>query len=409
VKKELVSPAEALALVLEGLPPPWLDRITLDEALGRALAGPLPCLVDQPPFDKSAMDGFAWPGPAGRAVDGGGWLRVVGTVAAGEGAGRPIGEGECARIMTGAPLPPGAGAVHRIERCELARGPGGEELVRFTRPEPLPNLIRRGENLRAGEPLLGPRILEPQDIGILASSGYGELEVARRPKVAVVSTGSEIAAPGAALAPAAIYDSNGPALVAQARKAYVEAAHYGIARDEAGELEALLSRALADCDVLLVSGGVSMGDYDLVPRILESLGVEAVFQRIAMRPGRPTFFGRMGTKSVFGLAGNPLAAFVCFELFVRPLLAARMGLAYAPRLERARLAAALRLKPSERTEILPLRLERSALGELIAHPLRYHGSSMLSVLGEADALLELDAGLGGLEAGASVELRLIRG
>jgi molybdopterin molybdotransferase len=404
----MVSPEEALALVLEGLPPPDLDRITLDEALGRVLPGGLPCLVDQPPFDKSAMDGFAWSGPAGKAMEGT-WLRVTASIAAGEGAGKPIGEGECARIMTGAPLPPGTGAVQRIERCELSRGPGGEELVRFTLPEPVSNRILRGENMRAGERLLGPRLLEPQDIGILASSGYGELEVARRPLVGVVSTGSEIAAPGSALSPAAIYDSNGPALVAQARRALAEARHFGIARDEGGELEELLSRALADCDVILVSGGVSMGDYDLVPKALEALGVEAVFHRIAMRPGRPTYFGKMGTKSVFGLAGNPLAAFVCFELFVRPLLAARMGLAFTPCLERARLASPLRLEKSARTEVLPLRLERLGLGELLALPLRYHGSSMLSVLGEADALLKLDAGVGGLEAGASVEVRLVRG
>lgn len=404
--REMVGLTEALAFSLSALPPPRLERVALAEALGRALVRGLPCLVDQPPFDKSAMDGFAWAGPVGRAPDGA-WLRVVDSVAAGQGAARPIGEGECARIMTGAVLPAGARAVQRLERCELSRGPGGEALVRFSSSEPVPNIIGRGENLRSGQSLLGPRFLEPQDLGLLASSGYAELEVARRPLVGVVSTGTELLAPGEALRPACVYDSNGPALVAQARRAAAEARYYGIAADEAGELGKLLSRALADCDVVLVSGGVSMGDYDLVPAALEGLGVEAVFHRIAMRPGKPTFYGRRGEKSVFGLAGNPMAAFVCFEFLVRPQLAARMGLAYEPRIEPARLASPIRLEASARTEVLPLRLERAASG-LLARPLTYYGSSMLSVLAEADALISVEPGRGSLAEGAEIEARLVR-
>jgi len=401
---DLIHPDKALALVLEAAPEPRFETVALADALGRVLARELASTIDHPPFDKSAMDGFAHD-----AARPSGLYKVAYVVAAGSSAGLAIGEGECARIMTGAPLPPGASAVQRVEWTEAAGADSsGAELVRFTKPETVPNVILRGENLRTGEHLLGPRLLAPQDIGILASSGYASVEVSSRPRVAVLSTGNEICEAGRPLREAAIYDSNGPQLAAQAKAAGCEARPFGIVPDEPGRLEEALARALDECDVVLVSGGVSMGDFDLVPRSLSALGVERVFHKVAMRPGKPTWFGRRGSKAVFGLPGNPVSTFVNFEFLVRPHLMRRMGLPYEPRIVSAVLASSHSRRESERVDFLPARLERGVGGLDLVRPINYKGSSMLNVLAEADCLVRMEIGVVRLEAGEKVDARLIR-
>jgi molybdopterin molybdotransferase len=419
---EMLHPDEALRLVLDDLPAPRLEEVALADALGRALPEAVMARLDQPPFDKSAMDGFAFAASFGAVAEGGagagqarvaasgGPWRVVSLVAAGAEAGVPLGPGECARIMTGAPLPEGATAVQRVEWTEAAGSDAeGRELVRFTKPEPVSNVIGRGENQRSGSVLIGPRILGPQDIGILASDGQALVRVARRPVVGVVSTGDELRNPGEELGKAAIYDSNGPALAAQAAAAGAEVRRYGIARDEAGALEALLGRALDDCDIVLVSGGVSMGDFDYVPRTLEKLGVKRVFHKIAMKPGKPTFYGRRGSASVFGLPGNPVSTFVNFEFLVKAQLYRRMGLGYEPRIVAATLAQDLVRRECDRVEFFPMSLDRSAgRGGERALPLAYKGSSMLSILAEADCLVRAEIGTSAIKEGSLVLARLLR-
>jgi len=411
-ERTFIHPDEALRLVLEDLPPPTVERVSLAAGLGRALAADLNAIVDQPPFDKSAMDGFAYRASdlAGPAV-----LRVAAVVAAGSPRPRALAPGECARIMTGAPLPPGADRVQRVEwTAELSveetarKGPIGATFVRFTQAEERSNVIRRGENQKVGDPLLGRRILKPQDLGILASSGYAEIPVARKVRVGVLSTGDELATPGGPLPDGGIYDSNGPQLTAQASAAGCEARFYGIVRDEPGLLEATVARAVKDCDVLVVSGGVSMGDFDHVPRAFAAAGLNAVFHGLAVKPGKPMYFGRAGDKSVFGLPGNPVSTFVGFELFVRPQLERRMGIEFNPRILRVRLAAPLVRRESDRVEFLPARLELSADGATTARALQYRGSSMLSVLSEADCLLRMEIGETAMEEGRTVDARLIR-
>jgi len=399
----LLHPDKALNLVLESAPAPRLERCLLASALGRALPRPIPCLVDQPPFDKSSMDGFAY---APLAAGMGESYRVVGSSGAAGAAAPPVlRAGECCRVMTGAPLPEGAAAVQRIELCELS--PDGASL-RFTAAESGSNILRRGSNERAGDTLLSPRLLSPQDIGILASSGYAEIEAARRPLVGVLSTGDELVAPGSALGPASIYDSNGAALCAQATEAGAEAKSYGIARDEPGALRASLGRGLDECDILLVSGGVSMGNFDYVPATLGELGVEEVFHKIAIRPGKPCFFGTKGEKLVFGLPGNPMATFVVFETLVRPLVARMLGLAYSPRTLRARLSGPLVQAEAERVDFLPVRVVPGDGEGPFLEPLVYHGSSMLNVLAAADALVRLEIGTGTIPKGGWVDARLLR-
>ncbi len=403
-------PEDALALVLDTLPPPETENVLLSDGLDRVLARTLPNLVDQPPFDKSGMDGFAYcPGAAPPSHAAGSLYRVVRSLAAGSGDAGSLSPGDCARIMTGAPIPAGAVAVQRVEWTSPVPNPGPGDWVRFDRPEPATNIIRRGENLRRGETLLTPRVLAPQDLGILASSGYAEIPAARRPLVGVVSTGDEIAAPGAPLAPGAIYDSNGPALCAQVRSAGCVSRFYGIVADEEIPLVDVLSRALSECDVVIVSGGVSMGDFDFVPAAFAKLGVRRVFHGLAMRPGKPTYYGRADGRSLFGMPGNPVSTFVNFEILVRPHLMARMGLRHVPRMLRAVLSEPLARRGSDRVEFLPARLGvDSEKASMTVAKLVYHGSSMLSALAEADCLLRMNLGVERIDAGEVVDVRLLR-
>ncbi len=401
-----LHPDEALRLIESFDVAPEVETVPLGEALGRTLAEDLPALVDQPPFDKSAMDGFAYGEPGrepGRRPGAGDAWRVVELLPAGVGSRRALGPGECARIMTGAPLPAGARGVQRVEWTE----PAGESLVRFLRPESIDNIIRRGENQRAGDPLLTRRILRPQDVGILAYSGYARVRVARRPIVGILSTGDELTAAGSPLPPNAIYDSNRPLLAAAVTAGGCVVRDYGSVRDEPGELGAVVARALEECDVLLASGGVSLGDFDYVPRALEAAGVTAVFHGLRMRPGKPTYYGLRGGKAAFGLPGNPVSVFVNFEIMVRAHLHRRVGLRYAPRLVAARLASPLARKGADRVELLPARL-RVEGGETQAVPLPYRGSSMLNALADADCLLRMEIGEERIEAGRSVVARLVR-
>ncbi|MGO8696078.1 MAG: gephyrin-like molybdotransferase Glp [Rectinemataceae bacterium] len=406
--RTFIHPDEAVRLVQENLPEPTVERVSLDRALGRVLAEAMRAAVDQPPFDKAAMDGFAY---RARDENGGGsgsrkdaLLRVAAVVGAGYLPPAGLGSGECVRIMTGAPIPSGADHVQRFEWTEEPE-PGR---VRFTRPESASNIVHRGENQRRGDLLLDRRFLGPQDLGILASSGYGEVPVARRPLVGVLSTGDELIAPGGALREGSIYDSNGVQLTAQAVSAGCDSRFYGIVRDESRSLEAAVSRALDECDVLIVSGGVSMGDFDHVPRALAAAGVEKIFHGLALKPGKPSFFGRRGDKAAFGLAGNPVSTFVGFELLVRPHLERRMGIERRPRVLRVRLAAALSRRESDRVEFLPARLEPSEEGASAVRALNYGGSSMLNVLAEADCLLRMEIGQSSAEEGRMVDARLLR-
>ena len=397
----LLHPDKALAMIEALSPEPRTEVARLEEALGRALAEEVLAPEDSPPFPKAAMDGFAMssadPGPS--------W-RLAATLAAGDAPARALARGECAKIMTGAMMPPGADKVIRVEYTREQDG-----VVTLLTEEPYANVIARGENLRKGERVLGPRVLSPQDVGVLASLGRAEVRVAARPEVGVLATGSELRNPGEPLGPGQIYNSNGLQACAQVSAAGGRPRYYGIVRDEPAVLREAVGRALEECDLLLLSGGVSMGELDFVPGVLRDCGAEILFHKLAIKPGKPTLFARRergGGGSpprpayVFGLPGNPVSAFVIFEVFVRPLLARLLGLRYAPRTVRARLAETCKRRDAERVELRPVRLER---GE--AHPLKYHGSAHLNALSGADGLLRLEAGVSRLEEGSWTDVRLL--
>lgn len=336
----MLSVAQAQAKVRERVRPLEARMLRLGpDVLGLVLAEDVASDLDMPPYDKALMDGYAL-----RAADlpeGRGDLRVIEEVSAGKTPKLPLGPGQATRIMTGAPLPVGADAVVMIERTRTLDG--GLVRVEDRPPKPEQNILRRGREMRTGEVVLakGTR-LRPQELGLLATVGRAHAKVQPAARVAILSTGDELVEPPTLPGPGQIRNGNGPMLTAQAARAGAAAEYLGIARDQNSDLKAKVSEGLG-LDVLVLSGGVSAGKLDLVPGVLEECGVEAVFHKVEMKPGKPVFFGVHirsdgGDTAVFGLPGNPVSALVCFELFVRPAIRLLMGLEPGPRLVKAKLA-----------------------------------------------------------------------
>ncbi len=381
---------ETVLAAVRPLPP---ERLPIAAAAERVLAEDVAAAHPVPPFANSGMDGFAVrSGPGGRR------LRIVGESRAGAPAAVAIGQGEAIRISTGAAIPAGADAVVPVERCEEADG----EVHALDATTQGAHVRLAGEDLRAGEIVLTTGTwLGPAELGVAVGAGRADVLVARRPRVAVVATGDELADPGAPLAPGQIHDSNAIALVAMARRCGAESLGAVRARDDRAATTATLAGALAGADLVIVSGGVSVGPHDHVRPALEQLGVGERFWRVALRPGKPTWFGTRGDTLVLGLPGNPVSALVTFALFARPALLALQG-APIPQRRRAPLAHALPCRP-DREEAVRVRLD----AEGSAHATGPQGSHVLSSMLGADALAIVPRGDGELAAGTAVEIEAL--
>lgn len=390
----LITIAEARRRVLEQARPLGSERIPITEALERVLAEDISAAGDTPPFPSSAMDGYALaPGPAGRR------MRVVGESRAGSPWTGEVPQGDAIRISTGAAVPAGA-AVIRQEDIET----DGEEILTRETVAAGDNVRVPGEDMRAGTVVLraGSRLLGAE-LGAAVAAGAGTVAVFRRPEVEVLCTGDELREPGAQLGPGEIHNSNGPMLVALAGRAGATAEPAERLADDRGATEASLAGALERADVVVVSGGVSVGPHDHVKPALAALGVEEVFWSVALQPGKPTWFGVRDGKLVFGLPGNPVSAFVTFTLFVRPALAALQGAVEPRRLDQeATLGQEVRRNP-QREQAIRVRLERED-GTLTALPNGPQASHIVTSLIGADALALIPPGEGRLPAGTRVAL-----
>jgi len=387
---------EAAALVLAAARPLPAQSVRLNDALGRFAAADARSAVDLPPFDRSAMDGYA---VRAADTDEPAALALVGEVAAGEVASAELAPGTTVGITTGAALPPGADAVLQSELAALEDGH-----VRAERAVPPGRHVRyRGEDVRAGDVLLraGEPITLPR-ISALASAGVGEVAVHRRARLSLAVTGSELLPLGAPPEPGKIHESNGLMISLMARAAGAAVTDLGVIPDDPAQTRAAIEAGLAG-DVLVVSGGVSVGPHDHVKPALAALGVEEVFWRARIKPGKPMWFGRREETLVFGLPGNPLSTIVCFQVFIAPALRALHGdPAPAPRYRRARLTVPVRADDG-RTTYLTARLLEDEDGTLHATPTERQGSHMTGALGESDGFVVAAHDAGELPAGALVD------
>ena len=392
---KLIPVAEAQRLVLERTHRLDAERVPVERAAGRVLAEPASAVTDLPPFPSSAMDGFA---VRADEVQPGARLPVVARIAAGAPADRDLAPGEAMAISTGGAVPEGADTVIPLE---LVEDSGDAIEIREVVAQG-GNVRERGSDVRAGDLVLAPGLrLGPAQVGALAAAGIHEVQCAKRPRVGILVTGSELRNPGEELAPGEIYESNGVLLATALQLAGAVPAQLGVVGDDAGELERAMERALLGFDMLITSGGASVGPHDLVREIQAGLRVEEVFWGVAVKPGKPVAFGMRRDHLVFNLPGNPVSVLVTFELFVRPAVNAMLGLPDPePDFKRGLLAAPVR-RTAEREQFVRARSRREG-DDVLLEPIEGQESHMIARAGRADALIEVQAGEGELEAGAPV-------
>jgi molybdopterin molybdotransferase len=383
----MLSSGEARAAILQRIEPlRAVEPVPLDSAAGRVLAAEVRSDVDLPPFEKSAMDGYAVHSADFRSAGDERVLPVVGESRAGAPLGRAVPAGSCAAIYTGAELPEGCDAVVMVERSQAAES--GRVVLR-DRPEPGQHVCHRGQDLARGDLALEPgRRLRDVDLAVLASVGCEPVPVFRRPRVAVLTSGDELVEPSRAPGVGEIREGNTLHLAAMARRAGAEVVRRAIVRDDPAELEAAFAAALESCDALITTGGVSMGRYDLVGEALEKLGVAPVFHRVAIKPGKPLWFGVRGSTPVFALPGNPVSCLVNFTLFVRPALQRMSGERADARLEERR-RGRWRGKPvraNPREQFIPARRSADPDGGERLEAVRWNGSADVVGIARAEAL-----------------------
>jgi molybdopterin molybdotransferase len=390
--EQLLTLEGAQALVLERVRPLDAERVRLEAAGGRVLAETATALVDLPPFPSSAMDGYAV-----RSADTPGTLPVVARIAAGSPAGRPLAAGEAMGISTGGVVPDGADAVIQHESVVEK----DNEVTISSSVVDGANIRPVGRDVAAGGAVIsaGTRLGAPQ-IGALAAAGVAEVVCARRPRAAVLTTGSELKPPGSPLGPGEVYEANGVMLAAQLEAEGAVVTRLAAVADDESAHRRAIEEGL-EHDVLVTSGGVSVGPHDLVRRVEAELGVEEVFWRVAVRPGKPVSFGIRGPALVFGLPGNPVSSLVGCELFVRPALRALQGASDpGPRFAAGRLAVSV-TRNAGRDDLMRARSTVTDDGVVLT-PVGGQESHMIVRAAEADALVLVPRGGGELPAGANV-------
>jgi len=395
----MIPVSEAIQIVLRHTTPLGTEEVALSQTINRILAADIIADTDLPPFDRAQMDGYAI--RADDVAQTPARLRIVGESAAGAGWHHEMKGGEAVRIMTGAPVPKGADAVQQVELTREDR-----DSVEILEPVSTGrSIVRQASEIRSGETVLraGEQINAAM-IATLASFGYAQVKVGRRPRVTVMATGSELVDVRQKPARDQIRDSNNYTIEAYAAQSNAVAARLPLAGDDTEELKRSIRQGAERSDVLITSGGVSMGVYDFTKAALKELGAEIFFERVALRPGKPTVFARLGNALVFGLPGNPVSVAVTFNLFVRPALRAMQG-ATETTLPHEHAVLTRDLKGSlDRESYLPAILLTDEKGTLLAEPLKWGGSSDFVAFAKATALIDLPAGEKSIAAGSAVQI-----
>lgn len=391
---------EAFEIVMSSSRRLGTERLGIEDSgiLNRILAEDIISDIDMPAFNKSAMDGFAC-----RRADLLNTLTIIETIPAGVMPKNTIAKNQCAKIMTGAVVPEGADCVIMVEDTEDA----GKNKTRFKGKTTRDNICLKGEDVRKGQTILhAGRKLSAQHIAVLASQGHVKPLVSELPQVGVIATGSELVAPAHDPQPFQIRNSNSPQLAAQLNNIGIMATNYGIAPDNEESLGKIIKKAITENDVVVSSGGVSVGDYDLVCQILEKNNIRIMFEKVAVKPGRPMAFGVSNItphRFFFGLAGNPNASYITFELLIKPFLYKMMGHDFRASVSWMQLNKTIKSNKSERNSWVPVVSQENGS----VTPVEYHGPAHISALCDADGLICIPAGTTEIVEGSIVKVRLL--
>jgi len=393
---------EAIRIVEEQTTRLPAEAVALVAARGRVLAEDVVADTDLPPFDRATMDGYAV--RASDTADAPTRLAIVGEAAAGAGwRGGELKAGEAVRIMTGAPVPAGADSVQQVEVTRELEDGALVEIERATTPAQF--ITKRATEIKRGEIVLrAGETINAAVMAALASFGYAEVQVGARPRVVVLATGTELVDVSEQPGPDKIRDSNTYSLLAYAEAAGATVEHLPFAGDNEELLQRVIAESAERADVLVLSGGVSMGVYDFTKKALSALGAQIFFERVSLRPGKPTVFARLGRTLVFGLPGNPVSVSVTFNLFARTAIRAMQGASVAALTEEQAVLGRSVKGAIERASYLPAELRTDETGRLVAEPLRWGGSSDFVAFTRADALVIVEQGVKAVEAGSVVRV-----
>lgn len=388
---------EAFDIVLNSVKFPLQnERINFTDSLGRILAENVTSDINMPPFDKSAMDGFAC-----RREDIKNELEIIEVLPAGNIPEKKIDRNKCAKIMTGAIIPEGADCVIMVEYTEIT----GDNKIHFTLDNTSNNICYFAEDIKKDDLVLTKGIeIKPQHIAIMASVGCTQPLVSMRPKVGIISTGDELVEPDKFPGKSQIRNSNGHQLVAQVKRSGAIPDYIGIAEDSEEVTFKIISKALQENDIVLITGGVSMGDFDFVPEIMIKCGVDIKFKSLAVKPGKPTIFGTFNyNKFIFGLPGNPVSSYTQFELLVKPLILKLMGINELPIDIKLPMGAEYKRRKSVRKSFIPVNISKDGK----VYPVEYHGSAHIHSYVFADGITSIEIGKEKLEIGELVDVRQI--
>jgi molybdopterin molybdotransferase len=391
----MISFEEAYKIVMDNVHETGSEKIAFVDSCMRILAEDVFSDIDMPPFNRSAVDGYAC-----HSGDLSNILEVVEVIAAGKEPLQKVGKDECSKIMTGAIVPEGCDLVFMVEESEKS----GDNKVKFIGKNSKVNLSLKGEDVKKGDQVLKKgKVILPQDIALLASVGHTQVLVGKKPVIGIISTGDELIDPSGIPGISQIRNSNSYQLSAQTERAGGVSIDYGIAPDNEQMTYAIIKRAINECDVLLLTGGVSMGDFDFVPGVLKNAGVEILFDRVNVQPGKPTTFGIHPKCAVFGLPGNPVSSFIQFEMLVRPFVSRMAGHSLIPRELSLPMAVNYERKSDSRKGFIPVAINN----KMEVMPVDYHGSAHIAALSDADGIIVMEPGVKSLMKGAVVNVRQI--
>jgi molybdopterin molybdotransferase len=386
---------EAFGIVMRSAIETQSEIIPFIDSCNRILAEDITSDVDMPPFNRSAVDGYAC-----FRTDLIGELEVVEVIPAGKVPMQKVGKNQCSKIMTGAIVPEGCDIVFMVEESENLKN--GK--IRFTGEESKPNVSLKGQDVRKGDIVLKmDKFIHPQDLAIMASVGHTSVLVKKKPVVGIISTGDELINPSEIPLESQIRNSNAYQLLSQVARAGGIPTNYGIAPDNESVTYSIIVKAIHECEIVIITGGVSMGDFDFVPSVLRRAGVDILFDRVNVQPGKPTTFGVHRDAVIFGLPGNPVSSFIQFEMLVRPLINRMMGYEWKAEVHKFPMAMNYKRKSSDRLGLIPVFIN----SDKEAMPVDFHGSAHITALSGTDGIIFVNPGITFLKKGEIVNVRQI--